>query len=174
MKKGFTLVEMLVSLGLVAMLAGIGFASTLRSNAQKEVTESAEMIRQSFMQAKSMAQAGKKDCTVCGATGGVCGNGDTPLVGWRTTIVAGTPVTMEIHGECGTVIPYTQFFASGSKSFPSRVTLTLTGSGNVVFYPLNKGTNLGSTTTVRLSSTITGLTSKTFTISRQGEISSIY
>ena len=165
--KGFSLVEMMVALGLVAIMSGIGLASTLRSNEQKKITESAEMARQFFMQAKSMAQAGKKDCAICGATGGVCGRGDTPLAGWRTIITSASPVTLVVRGECGA-----STFFSSTKTFPNRIILNATR--NVLFLPLNKGTNLNNPVTITINSTMNLLTSKTFTISPQGEISAIY
>jgi len=174
MKKGFSLAELLVSLGIVVLLAGAGIATTLRSNEQKKITEAAETVRQAVVQAKSMVAAGKKDCGLCGATGGVCGNGDNPLLGWRVAVTV-SPVTYELHGECATVAAPTPtpYYSSGVKTLPTRVTLTPSGAVNILFYPLNKGTNLAAPTTFVFSSTMAGLTTKRFTISTQGEVSAI-
>lgn len=173
MKKAFSLVELLVVLGIVAILAGIGFASTLRSNEQKKITESAETIRQYFMQAKSYAQAGKKDCSACGATGGVCGNGDNPMLGWRVTINTASPPEFEMHGECAIVAAPTPtpFFRTGQKKVPTRVTVT--GPVDVLFKPRNEGTNLAVDVTITINSTMTLLTQKSFVVKTSGEITAI-
>jgi prepilin-type N-terminal cleavage/methylation domain-containing protein len=177
MRRAFTLIEVMVTLGLVALVAGLGMRFSVRSTEQKRITEAAQTIRQYYSQAKSLAQAGRKDCGLCGAAGGVCGNGDNPLLGWRITLnTTVTPVTYELHGECAiSALPTpTPFFSTGTKTLPNSVTVTVTGSGsNVLFYPLNKGTNMSSASTLSVSSTMTGLTTKSFNISAQGEISAV-
>lgn len=166
---GFSLVELMVTVGLIAILSGAGFATTLRSNEQKRITESAETIRQYFVQAKSLALAGKKDCTACGSSSGVCGSSsaEVALSGWETTLSMGPPVTLEMHGECGS----TNFFSTGVKTMPSSIRVN--ASRTVIFYPLNNGTNLSGDRTITVSSSTTGLTSKSFVITRQGEIRAI-
>ncbi len=174
MKNGFSLVEMMVAVSLVALMASIGFANMLRSNEQKRVTEAAETIRQAYTQAKAYALAGRKDCTACGATGGVCGKGTTEvqLEGWVSNLNSATP-SIEIHGECGTS-PAISFFSSGTKTFPTRISVTTAGGNSAVkFRPLNGGIELNNTLTITVTSTLSSIRSKRFTVSQNGEISAI-
>jgi Tfp pilus assembly protein FimT len=165
--EGFTLIEAIITLGVITLVFGMTFTSTYKSNEQKKITESAETVRQYYMQAKTLALAGKKDCQSCGAASGVCGTGDAALKGWRVIVTA---TNFQMYGECGAG---TTFFSTGVKTLPANVTLNISGNSNIIFYPLNKGTNLNSTTTITVTSSTTGMTNKSFTVNPQGEISKI-
>lgn len=172
MKKGFTLVEMLVVLGVISIVAGIGLANLRNRNKDERVVESAENLRQAFLQAKSQAQSGKKNCAACGAAGGVCGAGDSSLLGWRVTLYA-APVSYEIKGECGNVLAPTPtpFFPGGVKYLPVGVTLTTGGGNTMVFRGGGLGTDLTAPMTVTVSAS--GIT-RAFTVQVNGEIGPIH
>lgn len=175
MKKGFSLIELIATMGVIAIVAGFGMRSSMRGTEQKKISEAAETLRQQYMQTKSMALSGRKDCAACGSSDGVCGNGDTPLLGWRITINTGAdPVVYEIHGECGDIASPTTFFSSGTKTLPTSIGVAITNAGsNVLFYPLSGGVNMVSDALISVSSDVTGLTSRSFTVTRRGEITAV-
>ena len=82
MRRGFTLIEILVAVGLLVLMVGMGSVSFQQANKRQQVDQTTERLRQAFRQAKSNALAGKKDCLACGAAGGGCGGaGETPFGG---------------------------------------------------------------------------------------------
>lgn len=165
MRRGFTLVEMLAVLAIVAIVAGAGMMNLRTRNRDERVVEAAENLRQAFLQVKSQAQAGKKDCAACGATGGACGTGDSPLLGWRVLLFAAP--SYRIRGECGDPLAPTLFFTSGVRTLPPNVTLTTTGSSTVLFRAGGLGTDLTGPMTVTVSAS--GI-SRNFVVQVNGEV----
>src|SRR3989344_337650 len=97
MRRGFTLIEILVAVGLLVLMVGMGSVSFQQANKRQQVDQTTERLRQAFRQAKSNALAGKKDCLACGAAAlstppYACGTGDAPLEGWRVAVTATTYV----------------------------------------------------------------------------------
>jgi prepilin-type N-terminal cleavage/methylation domain-containing protein len=167
MKKGFTLVELLVALGVVAIVAGVGLTNLRGRNRDERVVESAEKLKQAFLQAKSQAQSGKKDCRLCGAVSGVCGTGDVPLLGWRVSLWPTTPPSYSILGLCD-VIPFSTL---GPINLSDGVAVNTSGGSSVLFIPQGLGTDLpGASMTVQVSAT--GII-RSFTIQKNGEIGPI-
>jgi len=166
MKKGFTLVELLVALGVVAIVAGVGLTNLRGRNRDERVVESAEKLKQAFLQAKSQAQSGKKDCGACGAVSGVCGSGDVPLLGWRVSLWGTTPPSYSILGICGAIT----FYTAGPISLSDGVAVGTVGGTSVLFTPRGLGTDLTGAVAVTVSAT--GI-SRSFSIQANGEISQI-
>lgn len=165
MTRGFTLIELLVTMAvLLIVVSGVAYGF---SGANKLQTRdaAAERLRQAMLQARSNAQAGKKDCQVCGAASGICGDGDVPLDGWEVDVTAGS---FSVYGVCGA-----RTFSNHTESLPQGVTASLTGdnSTNLVFKPLG-GTNLTTTRTVAVS--VSGVTDKHFDVYTIGQITTFY
>jgi len=165
MKKGFTLLEILVVLGVIAIVAGVGLANLRNRNSDERVVESAEKLKQAFLQAKSQAQSGKKDCRLCGAVSGVCGTGDVPLLGWRVSLWPAP--SYSILGLCGIIT----FSTLGPINLPIGVGVSTTGGSSVLFYPGGLGTDLLNPMQITVSAT--GIT-RIFTIEKNGEIGPIH
>lgn len=144
--KGFTLIEMLISIALVGFMVVIGTATFNTTSRRERVNGGAQRVRQALLQAKANAQAGVKDCGACGAAGGVCGRGDRPLLGWRVVLTANTPPTpdvYEVEGLCG-ALPYPApgwiRFYYRRENLPVNVEMTVSGALNsVLFRPAGGG-----------------------------------
>jgi prepilin-type N-terminal cleavage/methylation domain-containing protein len=165
MKRGFTLIEVVLVIGLLAIMSGLTLAGYAKYNQKQKAVTAAARIKQVFKEAKSDAAAHKIDCEVCGGIDKTCdGNNDTPLTGWNVTITS--PTSYRIRGICGAAAI---FFMSRSEVFEG-VTISTVGSNNVTFKPGGQGTNLpvaSMSVTVRQSN---GTNPQTFTIFRSGEI----
>lgn len=141
MKKGFTLVEILVAMSLGLVIMGFGVSNFRDTIRRQTVEQTAEKINQVLQQARSNALAGRKDCSICR-----CGAGpaptNVPLIGWE---VAFTSSSYTLRGLCGTnpVLP-TPFYTSGVQSVPAGVSMVSNPGTSVTFKPLGAGTNLAS------------------------------
>lgn len=159
---GFTLIEILVTIGVIALLSGIGLASYNQFNRKQILDQAAKTLKSDLRLAQSKALAGLKDCTVgvCGGTSGGCGNdgSEKSLDGW---FVSFTDRLYTLYGSCG---GGTTTFSTKTISLPTNVSFNPVPSA-VRFQPLNQGVNLAQTLTL----TAFGL-SKTVTVSISGEI----
>ena len=139
MRRAFTLVEVLVAMGLGVGMLGFGMSNFRDSVRRQTVEQSAEKINQVLQQARSNALAGKKDCSIC-----KCGAGpaptNVPLIGWE---VAFTSNSYTLRGLCGTnPLAPTPFYTSGVRPLPVGVVMTTSPGSAVTFKPLGAGTNL--------------------------------
>jgi len=150
------------------MLILVTAASSGLSNANKRqsLDQVTENVRQAFLQARSYAQAGKKDCQACGAPGPgyQCGTGDAALTGWRVTIV--DPDTYRIEGVCGV----NTTFLTRDYDVPG---FTLVPSGSVTFYPIGLGTNLSTPMDVAIYKETGPAEVESFRIEISGEVTGV-
>jgi len=141
--KGFSLIEILVTISLVGIGIGMAVVSFTATSRRERVTNTADRVRQLLQQAKSNAQHGVKDCLACGAASGVCGQGDVPLQGWRVTFntLGGPPHSVTLEGWCSAA-PYPAagtVFSSRTEMLPDGVEMTTTGHLVSVLYRARGG-----------------------------------
>ncbi|TSC87467.1 MAG: coagulation factor 5/8 type domain-containing protein [Microgenomates group bacterium Gr01-1014_16] len=167
MKKGFTLIEILIGLGVMLILLTAASSGLSNANKRQTLDQVTENVRQAFFQARTNAQAGKKDCTACGATG-ACGTGDAPLDGWRVTIV--DPDTYRVEGVCGA----NTAFSTRNYDLPSGITM-VGSKTSVTFKPVGLGTDLGpgEVMTVAVYRTSGDTGTKSFQVNPAGEVTGI-
>ena len=124
-RKGFTLIEILVVVGIIGVLVSIGIASYNNFNEKRKVKRAAEELKLYIRLAASKAINNEKDTRT-----GYCGTGDT-LSGWFVSLA-----DKEIYGRCGSVSECDNSTGTpfGNKSFDQDVGIT--GSHDLFcFYP---------------------------------------
>ena len=145
---GFTLIEVLVSVGILVVLTAMGVASYNNFNEKRVVRNAADKIRSNLRLAQRKALAGEKNCDSCG--GAVC---NVALVGWYADFSSSPP---QIYGECGTTkFGYKDIDLSSSVDLNTDIP-----DNKILFKSLRGGTDLADEATI----TITGFVDKTETV----------
>jgi prepilin-type N-terminal cleavage/methylation domain-containing protein len=143
--QGFTLIEVMLVLSLMAMTTGFITTKYITYNQRQKVTTSSLRLVQVFKEAKANAVAGKIDCTVCGGADHSCdGVNDTDLTGWQVVANTGANPGYTLRGVCGA-----NNFNTRTEIFEG-VTLSTTGGSNVIFNSQG-GTGLGANLTVNFT-----------------------
>lgn len=134
MRRGFTIVELIVSFGVMAILIGVGMSISQQSQRRQAVIAAAEGLSSTMKTARENALAGKKDTVTCGVN---------LLDGWQVKVQAGGYV---LEGVCGvTFFSKTTTYATGITNSPTvtvlfkplalgaapATTITISGSGVV-------------------------------------------
>lgn len=178
MKKGFTLIEIVVAVSLMTAMSGVLMAQYTQYNRSQSVNMATDRIAQVMAEARVNALSGKKDCYVCGGAQYDCNNSndDTLLSGWRVSInptpgpgnvPPGITNGYRIEGICGT----NSFFVR-DQQFPNNVIISASGVAKAVtFLPVNEGTDLvyPNLLYVDVDST-NGSNSDGFMVSEKGEV----
>jgi prepilin-type N-terminal cleavage/methylation domain-containing protein len=167
-RKGFTLVEILVSVSVIGLLLGLGLAQYSRFNRRQIVEQAARNLIQSLRLAQNKALSGEKDCSsgVCGGNDDVCGNdatdpNDNELTRWCVSFNANG---YQIFGDCEG-----NYFRTKNYNLPEKVTFQPI-PGDLCFLPVGQGVTFagpGSSLAINLSGY--DLT-KTVTVYQSGEI----
>jgi prepilin-type N-terminal cleavage/methylation domain-containing protein len=178
MRKGFTLVEIVVAVSLMTAMSGVMMAQYSQFNRRQSVNMATDRIAQVMAEARVNAQSGKKDCYVCGGAAHDCNNNsdDSILNGWRVSInptpgpgnvPPGVTNGYRIEGICGT----TSFFVR-DQQFPNNVVISTQGGVRAVtFLPVNGGTNLNYPNLLYVDvDAANGSSSDGFMVSEEGEI----
>ncbi|HQM16044.1 MAG TPA: prepilin-type N-terminal cleavage/methylation domain-containing protein, partial [Candidatus Woesebacteria bacterium] len=58
-QNGFTLVELLVAIGVLLLLLGVGIANYLDFNDRQQLVQAAQLVREAFADAQNSARTGK-------------------------------------------------------------------------------------------------------------------
>jgi prepilin-type N-terminal cleavage/methylation domain-containing protein len=140
---GFTIIELLVTISIIAILFGLGAAKYNEFNRRQIIAQAANELKSNLILAQDKALSGEKDCRVskCGGNDGVCGTNDAnerSLEGWFVRIPSPPNNTYyEIYGQCGGIT---------FPDVPKRVDLSQRGllitsslSAPIHFYPLGLG-----------------------------------
>lgn len=155
----------------MSLLGGMVTLQTNYSSRVQAVEGGAEQIKQAFRTAKANAQSGKKDCLLCGAVGGVCGNGDAPLDGWKVVLDT-VNQKYYLQGSC-TVAGVPVIFSDGSaasSNFPVNAAFTTNSVTDVTFGSGDSVKKNGGSWPVTVTITANGVTPQTVTVSQNGEI----
>lgn len=162
MKKGLTLIEVLVSVGVMLVLLTAAGSGLRKANSRQSLDQVTENVRQAFLQAKSYAQAGKKDCAGCGGTA-ACEVTDLPLDGWRVTV---NPSNYWVEGVCGGSI----FLA---KQYNLSGYTMAANPGSVTFRPIGLGTDLTGPMDVAVYKAAGPTEVESFRIETTGEVTGV-
>jgi type II secretory pathway pseudopilin PulG len=173
-RRAFTLFEIVIAIGLMAVVTGISVAGYRSYNRRQTVTAVARRIRQVMNEAKANATAVRMDCDICGndgtgaATDHFCdGRNDRVFQGWRVQfILAGmgwTSGSYSWNGMCGG-----QAFMSSNESLPANIRIRVTSATPVLFKPGGGGTDLLANLTVNVRWGTDASTMQTVTVSRDG------
>lgn len=170
MRKGFTLIEIVVAVSLMTAMSGVMMAQYNQYNRRQTIESVTDRMAQVFTEAKVNALSGKKDCYVCGGTDYQCNNqNDNPLLGWRVQInPPGVTRGYRIQGICTDISGAEVPFMIREQQFPDNVDISTLSETEVTFYPLNGGTDLNESLYV----TVTGNSGETseFMVSQGGEV----
>ncbi len=189
MRRGFTLLEMIVAVALIAIFSTTGMVSFQQTTKRHNVENAISRIRLNYTSAKANSLSGKKNCQACGAalsSGYACGTGDMPLLGWEVNLDVTSPTkTYSVSGVCGnTTDPQntsTRFVMDGTtiptETLPSNLNYVITSpvsARRVVFRPSGGGIYPVISNTSVITITVTdGTNSRKFTINGAGVISPI-
>lgn len=158
-KNGYSLLELLVSVSIIALLFSVGFAS-YRDYQRRQLTESAlRLIKSDLRLAQEYAIAGKKpDSTPDNA----CETSD--LQGYRFNRLTATTYRVEAVCSAGSHI------VKGPVTLPTNTQLNaIPGGSTFSFRVLGMGIDRASAVTLTIANTLTGTTSQ-ISISTSGEI----
>ena len=132
MRRGFTLIEVIIAIGVMLILLTAAASNLQNANRRQSLDQVAENVRQTFLQAKSYAQAGKKDCAFCAGVAQPysCGTSPTelPLDGWRVTVNTNDYV---MEGVCGGVA-----FSTRTVQLPVGIVASTGAVSSVRFLPI--------------------------------------
>ncbi len=135
LRQGFTLVEIMVVISLMAILAGTGIAG-YRNSARKQAVEvAAQKLISALRKAQVNAAAGVKEG--CAGT----------LTGWQVNVSANS---YTIEGLCGVTT-----FNSRTENYTGASVTVFPSPNPILFKVLNQGTNIIGSTTVTLG--VTGI-----------------
>ncbi len=108
---GFTLIELIVSLGVIAMVTGIILAGYSRFNQRQNLISAGQNLKSILEDAKSRTAVSEIDCRVCG---GCTPSASSNFNGWYVDFVA-----KKIYGKCGDNI-----FTEKSFGLPENIKIT--------------------------------------------------
>ncbi|MBI3379589.1 prepilin-type N-terminal cleavage/methylation domain-containing protein [Candidatus Gottesmanbacteria bacterium] len=138
-KFGFTIIELLISIAIIAILLGASFAGYARLNQRQTLISAGQNLKNILRDAQNRSGNADLDCGIgnkCDCTSGA----DAGYKGWYADFVL-----QKIYSKCGTIIPY-QF---GDKAFglSSDVSLTVIPAGSPLLFK-NNPPGVSSKTTI--------------------------
>ncbi|KKR50332.1 hypothetical protein A3A55_02000 [Candidatus Roizmanbacteria bacterium RIFCSPLOWO2_01_FULL_40_14] len=134
-KKGFTLVEILITLAVLGTAVGVGTASYVSFNERQVVEQVALELKNNFKLIQQRALSGEKDITLCKE-----GTSTVPLAGWCFSPDESTPGPIDeylLYGSCG---PDTTGGVTPFPANPQRVGLP---EGVTIKHYINNSPNIG-------------------------------
>lgn len=155
MKKGYTLIEILVTLTIVGLIFSLGFVSFREFSQRQAVVAAARRIKADLRLAQEQALAGNKP------PGAPC---DSPNVlnGYNFKVVS--PQTYEIEANCSAGAVRVK-----SVSISPEISMSIPSPNPITFKVLGQGTNVSGSTTISLTQAGTNYT-QTLTVTSVGEI----
>jgi len=125
--KGYTLIEMLVTLMIMGILFSVGYAGFRDFSRRQYVTNAVNQVKANLRLAQQKAISGEKHCT----------NPNETLNGYLFNVT--NPSTYTIASACsgGDVV-------INSYTIPEGVSMSVTGTNPILFRSVAQGTNLGA------------------------------
>lgn len=91
-RSAFTLIELLISVGIVSILLGVSFAGYASLNQRQTLISAGQTVKSILRDAQSRAISNEVDCSVCSCVP----SGSNVFSGWTVDFFA-----KEIYGQCG-------------------------------------------------------------------------
>ena len=167
MKKGFTLLELLIAISITAIFLGVGYAGYRDFSRRQEVLVAKRQMISDLRLAQKSALTGNKptSCT-------------TDFQGFDLTLTATSPVTYQIGANCVNPSSPSNPFRTVIKTvnLGSNISISPTSLSSILFQALGRGVTFsggGSSVTYTLSSSALGGASsanQTVVISQYGDI----
>ncbi len=133
-KTGFTLIELVVVITIIALFAGISLANYGRFNEERKLGDETKELTTAFYLARSKAiAADEDDPSIC-----------ADFRGYQVNLDTSSPSSFSVERNCGT-----DFTSILSHTLTPNVTLTASPT-TVFFKPLSAGTDLTSPLTITL------------------------
>ncbi len=139
---GFTLIEMLVTMGVMVVVLGGGIVGFIRFNERQTVLEASKQIQTLVRSARVKAQV-KDTPEGCSDLGG--------LQGFRVSGTSGAGSTINVSAWCGANKASAQPLPTASSSYTLPSTISLDTDLTLTFYTLHGGTDLASEVDVAVS-----------------------
>ncbi len=164
MKRGFTLLEIIVATALILTFVALGLASFSSNNKRQRQVAAFSEFRQTLQLAKNNATSGKKPAT-CTAT----------LLGWRVRLSANS-YSVEAICENSYPLPIPTPYLTRTVNLPTGVTLSVNPPTvtEILFRALGQGTATNLSPAVITSNTVISVTDQidvaTVTVTDRGEI----
>src|SRR4030042_6095825 len=131
---GYTLIELLITILIMTILFGVGFANYRGFQQRKQLDTIVEMIKSDLSYTRQNILAGRK-------TGTNCGDSSRILISWefRNTSVA-PAYNYEIRVNCSDGLGLYWDTVKSADIAALAATLSMSSS-SLLFYPIGKGTN---------------------------------
>ncbi len=157
-ERGYTLIEVLVSLTIVGLLFAVGFASFRDFSRRQAVASQVRQLRSDLRFTQELALSGKKPVTCTGL-----------LEGYNFNVVSNT--SYKVEALCSTAGPDDIAIEVKSATLSPEMTLTTPSLNPVTFKVLGEGSNIpsGQSVTYQVILTATGY-AQDVTVSATGEI----
>lgn len=157
MKRGYTLIEILVGITIIGLIFGTGFVSFREFSRRQALTSAAKSVQGDIRFAQQQALSGKKP------TNAFC-NSPRILHGYHFRVTSAT--TYEIEANCSGGNVDTKLV-----TLPLGITISTPPTNPIRFKSIGQGTNLitGSIVTLTITDTASGTTAP-IVISYTGEI----
>lgn len=157
-KSGFTIIEIIMVISLMAIMTGGVIVNYRQSSDRRALDNASQRLRQAFTTARANSLAGKKDHGICDASPPALLNGW--VVNLNTT---SNPRTVSVYGICGTrVFPN----PAPVENLPAGINITATDT-QILFKPLNLGTDSSGVTNISVSN---GAGTVNFSLAASGEL----
>ncbi len=161
LKSGFTLVELLITIALMAVLVSAGTTVTVKSAQRRQVDQAGKDLQGILEQARANALAGKK--INCAAS---------TLGGWGVSIPTTSSFTLDEY--CGSVYSSPTKNVVTTKTYPSAITISQPTEFPIIFKTQGQGIkpNANFTGTAAIPIMVTGFgATKEIDIYPSGQIS---
>lgn len=133
MKKGFTLIEIIIALIIITTASGFGIANYVRFHNDQMLKETGKTFVNNLRYAQKKALAGEKDTQKC-----VVGTTSLPLNGWCLSPQAGGS-QYKIYGSCGPKANLKTFPTIGDITVDLPPNIKLRTTTKTLFQPLGQG-----------------------------------
>lgn len=125
-KSGFTLVELLITIALMAILVSAGTTVTVQSAQRRQVDQAGKDLQGILEQARANALAGKKiNCS------------GTTLGGWGVSIPSANSFTLDEY--CGSVYSSPTKNVVTTKTYPTAITISQPSVFPIIFKTQGQG-----------------------------------
>jgi len=142
MSKGFTIIELLVSMSIIFLLVGFTFAGYARFNARQQLNSAGQSLKNTLRDIQSRAYNGEMDCTVCDCSV----SGDSAFKGWYVDFTA-----QKIYGECIAPDATQPTYAPKTLGLGAQVTVFPSPVSKIMFRYSPPGVDLSTNVCLSLS-----------------------